>query len=62
MQQIACIEQQNEANAERLGGNWRRQLDKFIRECAKEWPGGGSGGREDRATCVGKNIDKAAKK
>jgi hypothetical protein len=61
MQQTACIEQQNEVNARKLGGNWRGQLDKFAGECLKEWPGGGSGGRIDRAICVEEKIKKVAK-
>ena len=62
MQQIACIEEKNEADAKLLGGNWRRELEKFQAECLKENPGGGSGGREDRATCVSEKIKKASKK
>jgi len=62
MEQIACIEAQNETDAKALGAGWRQAFEKIQRECAKDWPGGGSGGREDRATCVAGKIKKAAKK
>lgn len=62
MQQIACIEDQNEADAKKLGGNWPQLLKSYQSICVKEYPGGGSGGREDRAACVSELIKKAAKK
>ena len=58
-QVIACIEEENEARAKDFGSNWEDRYKDFIRLCAKDHPGGGSGGRASRAECVSEKINAA---
>jgi hypothetical protein len=58
---IECIEEANEAEAKKLGAGWEAKYKQFLDECRAENPGGGSGGRADRAECVGKKIEEALK-
>lgn len=51
-QQIGCIDNANAHLREQLSRHYSHYLDSIFETCAKDNPGGGSGGHEDRAICA----------
>jgi hypothetical protein len=60
---IGCIDDANIATKTRLSSYYSSQyLNSFDTQCQAEFPGGGSGGHEDRAKCLQKKLQDAAGK
>ena len=49
---IGCIDEANAAMQKRLAAFYPKFLNSFSAQCQTQFPGGGSGGHSDRATCL----------
>ena len=47
---------------EKLVKHYENKLDAVVAACAKEKPGGGSGGHQDRVECVTKRYEEEGKR
>jgi hypothetical protein len=61
-ERIGCLHNANVDQWSKLNSHYSRYLDSLIDKCAKDNPGGGSGGFEDRTTCVSKALEAEAKR
>jgi hypothetical protein len=60
---IGCIDEDNIATKRQLSRFYSSQyLDSLDAQCQAEFPGGGSGGHEDRAICLQEKLKDAAAK
>ena len=59
---IGCVHNANVDQWRKLNKNYSKYLDSMFDKCAKDNPGGGSGGFDDRTTCVSKALDAEAKR
>jgi hypothetical protein len=60
---IGCIDDDNIATKRQLSRFYPAQyLDSLDVQCRAEFPGGGSGGHEDRAICLQRKLKDAAAK
>lgn len=59
-QQIGCLDNDNAAKLAVLKSAYSKRLESFYSECEQQFQGGGSGGHEDRATCVASRIEQEA--
>jgi uncharacterized protein YecT (DUF1311 family) len=59
---IACIDQDNVATEKQLTQFYARYLSALGAQCQAQFPGGGSGGAQDRAICLQNKLkDEAAR-
>ena len=61
-ERIGCLHNANVDQWEQLNRFYARYLDSIFEKCAKDNPGGGSGGFEDRTSCATKALEAEAKR
>lgn len=59
---IGCVQNMYVDLWEKLVKHYENKLDAVVAACAKEKPGGGSGGHQDRVECVTKRYEEEAKR
>lgn len=59
-EEIGCLQNQYVDLWERLTAHYGKFLDAKVTECARRYPGGGSGGHQDRVECVMKEYESEA--